>query len=167
MGAWLRLLAREGYRVADVLDRLNRLLLDDATEAADAAARALVAAGGPTDRPGRRTPDRASCSLLDGGGSCRLPTAARRPLHPRLRRAPAAAAARPDGTVRAVAEPQTLLGVVEDATYTSETFELRSGDTLLLRHGRGHRAAQRLPPVRRRGRAGPGAGRVRGPATPS
>ncbi|MZF87779.1 ATP-binding protein, partial [Streptomyces sp. SID5643] len=42
---WLRLLAREGYRVADVLDRLNQLLLDDATEAADAAARALVAAG--------------------------------------------------------------------------------------------------------------------------
>ncbi|WP_399029729.1 SpoIIE family protein phosphatase, partial [Streptomyces sp. 15-116A] len=39
---WLRLLAREGYRVADVLDRLNQLLLDDATEAADAAARALV-----------------------------------------------------------------------------------------------------------------------------
>lgn len=44
---WLRLLAREGYDVADVLDRLNQLLLDDATEAADAAARALVAAGGP------------------------------------------------------------------------------------------------------------------------
>ncbi|MEU2878388.1 ATP-binding protein, partial [Streptomyces sp. NPDC007070] len=43
---WLRLLAREGYGVADVLDRLNQLLLDDATEAADAAARVLAAAGG-------------------------------------------------------------------------------------------------------------------------
>ena len=29
------------------------------------------------------------------------------------------------------ARPQTLLGVVEDETYTSETFELGSGDTLL------------------------------------
>ncbi|MGW2048986.1 beta-ketoacyl synthase N-terminal-like domain-containing protein, partial [Streptomyces sp. NPDC001858] len=36
-------LAREGYRVADVLDRLNQLLLDDATEAADAAAARLRA----------------------------------------------------------------------------------------------------------------------------
>ncbi|BFO21414.1 hypothetical protein SHKM778_78020 [Streptomyces sp. KM77-8] len=49
---WLRLLAREGYRVADVLDRLNQLLLDDATEAADAAARALVAAGARPTAPG-------------------------------------------------------------------------------------------------------------------
>lgn len=57
---WLRLLAREGYDVADVLDRLNQLLLDDATEAADAAARALVAAGDPgsAPTPARR---RASC----------------------------------------------------------------------------------------------------------
>ncbi|NED03350.1 SpoIIE family protein phosphatase, partial [Streptomyces sp. SID6648] len=49
---WLRLLAREQYGVPDVLDRLNQLLLDDATEAADAAARALVAAGGPPVAPG-------------------------------------------------------------------------------------------------------------------
>jgi serine phosphatase RsbU (regulator of sigma subunit) len=33
--------------------------------------------------------------------------------------------------VHTAAQPQTLLGVVEDATYTSDTFELRSGDTLL------------------------------------
>jgi serine phosphatase RsbU (regulator of sigma subunit) len=37
----------------------------------------------------------------------------------------------PDGEVRTAAQPQTLLGVVEDATYTSETIELRSGDSLL------------------------------------
>ncbi|GAA2524528.1 MULTISPECIES: SpoIIE family protein phosphatase [Streptomyces] len=124
---WLRLLAREGYRVADVLDRLNQLLLDDATEAADAAARALVAAGARPTAPGDG-PQTRFLSLLygelvpfDGGVRCTLASAG----HP----LPLLLA--PDGTVRTVAQPQTLLGVVEDATYTSETFELRSGDTLL------------------------------------
>ncbi|MFI6334470.1 SpoIIE family protein phosphatase [Streptomyces sp. NPDC050535] len=124
---WLRLLAREGYEVADVLDRLNRLLLDDATEAADAAARALVAAGGPglgTD-PGPQT---RFLSMLygelvpfDGGVRCTLASAGH-PLPLLLG---------PDGGVREVARPQTLLGVFEDATYVSETFELYPGDTLL------------------------------------
>ncbi|WP_399138095.1 SpoIIE family protein phosphatase [Streptomyces sp. NBUA17] len=124
---WLRLLAREGYGVPDVLDRLNQLLLDDATEAADAAARALVAAGGPPVAPGDG-PQTRFLSLLygelvpfDGGVRCTLASAGH-PLPLLLG---------PDGTVRAVASPQTLLGVVEDATYVSETFELRSGDTLL------------------------------------
>ncbi|MFD3735657.1 SpoIIE family protein phosphatase [Streptomyces sp. NPDC058632] len=127
---WLRLLAREGYRVADVLDRLNQLLLDDATEAADAAARALVAAGARPSAPGDG-PQTRFLSLLygeltlraegDGGARVTLGSAG----HP----LPLLLA--PDGTVRTVARPQTLLGVVEDATYTSETFELRSGDTLL------------------------------------
>ncbi|MFC8866359.1 SpoIIE family protein phosphatase [Streptomyces sp. NPDC057148] len=124
---WLRLLAREEYGVPDVLDRLNQLLLDDATEAADAAARALVAAGGPPVAPGDG-PQTRFLSLLygelvphDGGVRCTLASAGH-PLPLLLG---------PDGTVRTVAEPQTLLGVVEDATYTSETFELRSGDTLL------------------------------------
>ncbi|NNN37004.1 SpoIIE family protein phosphatase [Streptomyces sp. S3(2020)] len=123
---WLRLLAREGYRVADVLDRLNQLLLDDATEAADAAARALIAAGGQSltgDGPQTRF-----LSLLygelapfDGGVRCTLASAGH-PL-PLLLGA--------GGEVRTAARPQTLLGVVEDETYTSETFELRPGDTLL------------------------------------
>ncbi|CAL9455579.1 hypothetical protein SUDANB176_02532 [Streptomyces sp. enrichment culture] len=124
---WLRLLAREGYRVADVLDRLNQLLLDDATEAADAAARALVAAGARPTAPGDG-PQTRFLSLLygelvpfDGGVRCTLASAG----HP----LPLLLA--PDGTVRTVAQPQTLLGVVEDAAYTGETFELRSGDTLL------------------------------------
>ncbi|MFI7391780.1 SpoIIE family protein phosphatase [Streptomyces tendae] len=124
---WLRLLAREQYGVPDVLDRLNQLLLDDATEAADAAARALVAAGGPPVAPGDG-PQTRFLSLLygelvpfDGGVRCTLASAGH-PLPLLLG---------PDGTVSAVACPQTLLGVVEDATYTSETFELRSGDTLL------------------------------------
>ncbi|MEU3945362.1 ATP-binding SpoIIE family protein phosphatase [Streptomyces sp. NPDC029526] len=124
---WLRLLAREGYRVADVLDRLNQLLLDDATEAADAAARALVAAGARPTAPGDG-PQTRFLSLLygelvpvDGGVRCTVASAG----HP----LPLLLA--PDGIVRTVARPQTLLGVVEDAAYGSDSFELRSGDTLL------------------------------------
>ncbi|MFG3072609.1 SpoIIE family protein phosphatase [Streptomyces sp. NPDC048225] len=124
---WLRLLAREQYGVPDVLDRLNQLLLDDATEAADAAARALVAAGGPPVAPGDG-PQTRFLSLLygelvpvRGGVRCTLASAGH-PLPLLLG---------PDGAVSTVACPQTLLGVVEDATYVSETFELRSGDTLL------------------------------------
>ncbi|MFF5981621.1 SpoIIE family protein phosphatase [Streptomyces olindensis] len=124
---WLRLLAREGYRVADVLDRLNQLLLDDATEAADAAARALVAAGARPTPPGDG-PQTRFLSLLygelvpfDGGVRCTVASAGH-PL-PLLLGA--------GGEVHSCAQPQTLLGVVEDATYSSETFELRSGDTLL------------------------------------
>uniref|UniRef100_A0AAU2A6V2 SpoIIE family protein phosphatase n=1 Tax=Streptomyces sp. NBC_00093 TaxID=2975649 RepID=A0AAU2A6V2_9ACTN len=145
---WLRLLAREGYRVADVLDRLNQLLLDDATETADAAARALVAAEGrpavpavvsagsagsagcgvsAAVRPGEG-PQTRFLSLLygelapfDGGVHCTLASAGH----------PLPLVLRANGEVLTVAEPQTLLGVVEDETYTSESFELRPGDSLL------------------------------------
>ncbi|MDW4906101.1 ATP-binding SpoIIE family protein phosphatase [Streptomyces sp. ADMS] len=147
---WLRLLAREGYRVADVLDRLNQLLLDDATETADAAARALVAADGrpavpavpavpagsvvsavpgvlAAVRPGEG-PQTRFLSLLygelapfDGGVRCTLASAGH----------PLPLVLRAGGEVGTVAQPQTLLGVVEDETYTSESFELRPGDTLL------------------------------------
>ncbi|WP_055489963.1 SpoIIE family protein phosphatase [Streptomyces sp. TP-A0356] len=124
---WLRLLAREGYAVPDVLDRLNQLLLDDATEASDAAARALIAAGTPVpvahDGPHARFLSLLYGELVpfDGGVRCTL-AAAGHPLPLLLG---------PDGDVRAVAQPQTLLGVVEDVTYTCETFELHPGDTLL------------------------------------
>ncbi|MER6683278.1 SpoIIE family protein phosphatase [Streptomyces olivaceoviridis] len=124
---WLRLLAREGYRVADVLDRLNQLLLDDATEAADAAARALVAVGGRPLATGEG-PQTRFLSLLygeltpyDGGVRCTLASAGH----------PLPLVLSPDGTVRTAARPQTLLGVVEDETYTSETLDLRPGDSLL------------------------------------
>ncbi|ELS53125.1 SpoIIE family protein phosphatase [Streptomyces viridochromogenes] len=120
---WLRLLAREGYRVADVLDRLNQLLLDDATEAADAAARALVGPVPPGDGPQTRFLSLLYGELtpVDDGVRCTLASAGH-PL-PLLLGA--------GGEVHTAAQPQTLLGVVEDATYTSETFQLRSGDTLL------------------------------------
>lgn len=124
---WLRLLAREGYRVAEVLDRLNQLLLDDATEAADAAARALVAAGARPAAPGDG-PQSRFLSLLygelipfPGGAHCTLASAGH-PLPLLLG---------PDGSVRTTAQPQTLLGVLDDVAYTSETFRMSSGDTLL------------------------------------
>ncbi|MFI1371129.1 SpoIIE family protein phosphatase [Streptomyces longwoodensis] len=123
---WLRLLAREGYGVADVLDRLNQLLLDDATEAADAAARAFVGPtgpAGPADGPQTRFLSLLYGELVPfpGGVHCTLASAGH-PLPLLLG---------PDGTVRTVAQPQTLLGVVEDVAYTSETCALLSGDSLL------------------------------------
>ncbi|OIJ90906.1 SpoIIE family protein phosphatase [Streptomyces colonosanans] len=124
---WLRLLAREGYAVPDVLDRLNQLLLDDATEASDAAARALVTAGAPVpfadDGPHARFLSLLYGELVpfDGGVRCTV-AAAGHPLPLLLG---------PDGDVRTVAQPQTLLGVVEDVTYTCQTFELHPADTLL------------------------------------
>ncbi|GAA1922136.1 hypothetical protein GCM10009837_54210 [Streptomyces durmitorensis] len=124
---WLRLLAREGYEVAEVLDRLNQLLLDDATEAADAAAAVVAVAGGqglPPDGATSRFLSLLYGELVpmdDGGVRCTVASAGH-PLPLLLS---------PDGTVKAAATPQLLLGVVDYATYTSETFELRTGDTLL------------------------------------
>ncbi|KRD24571.1 MULTISPECIES: SpoIIE family protein phosphatase [unclassified Streptomyces] len=120
---WLRLLAREGYGVADVLDRLNQLLLDDATEAADAAARAFVGPAGPGDGPQTRF-----LSLLygelapfEGGVRCTLASAGH----------PLPLVLGPDGAVATAGRPQTLLGVVEDVVYTCDSLELRPGDSLL------------------------------------
>ncbi|MFJ8074990.1 SpoIIE family protein phosphatase [Streptomyces sp. NPDC096176] len=122
---WLRLLAREGYEVGQVLDRLNGLLLDDAMEAAEAAALLVTGGHGPG------LPDSRFLSLLygevvpspsgDGGARCTLASAGH-PLPLLLR---------PDGTVCALAEPQVLLGVVDDVAYQSHTFRLEPGDTLL------------------------------------
>ncbi|MER7109739.1 ATP-binding SpoIIE family protein phosphatase [Streptomyces sp. NPDC000229] len=130
---WLRLLAREGHQVGQVLDRLNRLLLDDATEAAEAAASMVAAAG---DLPGGpqppAQPQSRFLSLLygelvplapeDGGGArCTLASAGH-PLPLLLR---------PDGSVTPAAAPQVLLGVVDDVGYESHTFHLAPGETLL------------------------------------
>ncbi|GAA2477416.1 SpoIIE family protein phosphatase [Streptomyces gobitricini] len=130
---WLRLLAREDHQVGQVLDRLNRLLLDDATEAAEAAASMVAAAG---DLPGgpqpAAQPQSRFLSLLygelvplapdEGGGArCTLASAGH-PLPLLLR---------PDGSVTPAAAPQVLLGVVDDVGYESHTFHLAPGDTLL------------------------------------
>ncbi|MEU0097775.1 ATP-binding SpoIIE family protein phosphatase [Streptomyces sp. NPDC006267] len=123
---WLRLLSREGFGVGKVLDRLNRLLLDDAMEAAEAAALMVAAAGGRQLHDGAQP---RFLSLLYGevvplpGGGARCTVAsAGHPLPLLLR---------PDGSVRPAAEPQVLLGVVEDVAYGSQAFDLLPGDTLL------------------------------------
>ncbi|MEV4880553.1 ATP-binding SpoIIE family protein phosphatase [Streptomyces cyaneofuscatus] len=123
---WLRLLSREGFGVGEVLDRLNRLLLDDAMEAAEAAALMVAAAGGQQLHDGSQS---RFLSLLygevvplpDGGVRCTVASAGH-PLPLLLR---------PDGSVRPAAEPQVLLGVVEDVAYESQVFDLAPGDTLL------------------------------------
>ncbi|OKK08692.1 protein phosphatase [Streptomyces sp. CB03234] len=130
---WLRLLAREDHQVGQVLDRLNRLLLDDATEAAEAAASMVAAAG---DLPGGPQPpyqpQARFLSLLygelvplapeDGGGARCTLACAGHPLPLLLR---------PDGSVTPAAAPQVLLGVVDDVGYESHTFHLAPGETLL------------------------------------
>ncbi|MFF8842884.1 SpoIIE family protein phosphatase [Streptomyces sp. NPDC015127] len=125
---WLRLLAREGYQVGQVLDRLNGLLLDDAMEAAEAAALLVTGGHGPGLPDGQHS---RFLSLLygevvpspdgRGGARCTLASAGH-PLPLLLR---------PDGTVTVIAEPQVLLGVVDDVAYQSSTFDLAPGETLL------------------------------------
>ncbi|PZT75015.1 MULTISPECIES: SpoIIE family protein phosphatase [unclassified Streptomyces] len=124
---WLRLLAREGFQAGEVLVRLNRLLLDDAMEAAEAAALMVAAAGGQhsEDNGGQSR----FLSLLygelvplpGGGARCTLASAGH-PLPLLLR---------PDGTVRPAAEPQLLLGLMDDAVYETQSFDLAPGDSLL------------------------------------
>lgn len=143
---WLRLLAREGYRVGEVLDRLNRLLLDDATEAAESASLMVAAAGGPGLPDGAHgQPDGGPGTLPDGGQSrflsllygelMPLPGAGDAPGGVRCTLAsaghPLPLLLRPDGTVLPAAEPQLLLGVDENVAYESRTFDLEPGDTLL------------------------------------
>lgn len=124
---WLRLLAREGFGVGEVLDRLNRLLLDDAMEAAEAAALMVAAAAWSADPGHRAVP-------LPVPAVRRTRTAARRrrALHPGQRfYHPLPLLLRPDGEVRPAAEPQMLLGIFDDVAYESQCFELAPGDSLL------------------------------------
>ncbi|MBW5253931.1 SpoIIE family protein phosphatase [Streptomyces poriferorum] len=123
---WLRLLAREGFQADEVLVRLNRLLLDDAMEAAEAAALMVAAAGGQHSADSGQS---RFLSLLygelvplpGGGARCTLVSAGH-PLPLLLR---------PDGSVRPAAEPQLLLGVMDDAVYETQSFDLAPGDSLL------------------------------------
>ncbi|MCS0638152.1 SpoIIE family protein phosphatase [Streptomyces sp. LP05-1] len=126
---WLRLLAREGHPVGHVLERLNRLLLDESMEAAEAAALVVAAAGG--QEPLAPVQPR-FLSLLygelqplgpeEGGGARCTLACAGHPLPLLLR---------PDGTVTQAASPQLLLGVVDDVRFQSQSFRLAPGDTLL------------------------------------
>ncbi|MFI9154277.1 SpoIIE family protein phosphatase [Streptomyces sp. NPDC053367] len=100
----LRLLAREGLSGPAVLERLNSAILDEG-----ARSRFLTLLYGEL----RPQPD----------GSAELKVVcAGHPLPLRLRQ---------DGTVEAAAEPQPLLGVLEDLELYEETVTLDPGDVLL------------------------------------
>ncbi|MFG3439769.1 SpoIIE family protein phosphatase [Nonomuraea sp. NPDC047897] len=100
----VRLLAKERYTVADILHRLNRTLLEDGEEG-----RFLSLLCGEL------------APLPHGGALCTVACAGHPP--PLLLRA--------DGTVRAVATPQLLLGIEQDVRFFAETFELAPGEVLL------------------------------------
>jgi serine phosphatase RsbU (regulator of sigma subunit)/anti-sigma regulatory factor (Ser/Thr protein kinase) len=114
----LRLLAREGFGVSDVLDRLNKALADEA--AAALVGRTAAWEGGQARflslLYGEITP-----YAPDGGAHCTLASAGH-PLPLLLGR---------DGRVREAAHPQILLGISETPQYTSESFDLSPGDALL------------------------------------
>ncbi|MHA6763195.1 SpoIIE family protein phosphatase [Streptacidiphilus sp. PAMC 29251] len=100
----LRLLAREGLKAPEVLNRLNAAILDEGERS-----RFL------TLLYGEMTPHQ------DGTVELRS-VCAGHPLPLRLR---------PDGTVSAAAVPQPLLGVMEDLELFEETVVLEPGDVLL------------------------------------
>ncbi|WP_399091155.1 SpoIIE family protein phosphatase [Streptomyces sp. BBFR2] len=129
----LRLLARDGFGVGAVLDRLNETMAREAADSVAAVAAAVAAEAGVQSSVGLRDEGEQArfLSLLygeivphpDGSGGVRCTLAsAGHPLPLVLGT---------DGTVRVVAAPQMLLGVVGDATYESEAFDLAPGETLL------------------------------------
>ncbi|MEU8348269.1 ATP-binding SpoIIE family protein phosphatase [Streptomyces sp. NPDC048845] len=136
----VKLLAQEGYGAAGVLRRLNRLLCDHAAQAAKAAAAAAtgtgpgpVAAGAAALVQEEATPMRLVSLLCgelepetgDDGKVLRVRCTVASAGHP------LPLLLRPDGAVRQVAASHVLLGVLDDAEYESETFDLEPGDTLL------------------------------------
>ncbi|MFH8716989.1 SpoIIE family protein phosphatase [Streptomyces zaomyceticus] len=100
----LRLLAREGFGGPAVLERLNAAILDEG-----ARSRFLTLLYGEM-RPQE-----------DGSAILKI-VCAGHPLPLRLR---------PDGSVSSAAEPQPLLGVMEDLELYEETITLDPGDVLL------------------------------------
>lgn len=100
----LRLLAREGFGGAAVLERLNAAILDEG-----ARSRFLTLLYG-------------ELWPLPGGGAELKVVCAGHPLPLRLR---------PDGTVEPAAEPQPLLGVMDDLELYEQRVVLDPGDVLL------------------------------------
>jgi serine phosphatase RsbU (regulator of sigma subunit)/anti-sigma regulatory factor (Ser/Thr protein kinase) len=122
----LRILAREGHDVADVVGRLNELILEES-----ARGRFLTLLHGELTVVGADG-DEDEGTLFDEGGaenprpSVRLRlVSAGHPLPLLLRKTD------PDGVPEPVAEPQPLLGVMGDLTYTAQTASLFPGDVLL------------------------------------
>ncbi|MFI6888228.1 Stage II sporulation protein E (SpoIIE) [Streptosporangium canum] len=99
----LRLLAREGYGVAAVLDRLNQAILDEGERA-----RFLTLLHGEI----KPVPNGLDVWMVSAG-------------HPEALRL------RPTGVVETVVTSQSLLGVFPEATFKAEVVHLDPGDVLL------------------------------------
>ncbi|WP_440100285.1 PP2C family protein-serine/threonine phosphatase [Streptosporangium sp. H16] len=99
----LRLLSREGYGVAAVLDRLNQAILEEGERA-----RFLTLLHGEI----KPVPTGLDVAMVSAG-------------HPEALRL------RPSGVVEAVVTSQSLLGVFPEATFKAELVHLDPGDVLL------------------------------------
>ncbi|MEU3541304.1 SpoIIE family protein phosphatase [Streptomyces paromomycinus] len=130
----LRLLARDGFGVGEVLDRLNKTMAREAADSVAAVTAAVAAAGSglePSVELRAEGEQTRFLSLLYGeiephadgtaGARCTLASAGH----------PLPLVLGTDGAVRIAAAPQMLVGVVEDTSYESESFELAPGETLL------------------------------------
>jgi len=123
----LRILAREGHDVADVVGRLNELILEES-----ARGRFLTLLHGEITVLGETDDTDGAGTLFAGGGGegtgpvvqLRLVSAGH-PLPLLLR------AGDPSGVPQPAAEPQPLLGVMGDLSYTAQTASLFPGDLLL------------------------------------
>jgi serine phosphatase RsbU (regulator of sigma subunit) len=104
----LRLLAREGRSPVSVVERVNQAVLEEGEMAGDAGRFITLLYGELEPRP-------------DGSAQLVL-VCAGHPLPLVLRR---------DGSVRAAATPQPLLGVLEQPEFYAEDVELHAGEVLL------------------------------------
>jgi serine phosphatase RsbU (regulator of sigma subunit)/anti-sigma regulatory factor (Ser/Thr protein kinase) len=107
----LRILAGEGYGIAAVLDRLNRLLLDGGGGSFITLIHGEI----------HTAPDGVRLSLVCAG----------HPLPLLLKAAAAEAGAEPAPQPEPAAEPQPLLGVIQDQTFVAQDVRLDPGDLLL------------------------------------
>ena len=143
----LRILAREGHDVADVVGRLNQLILEEGPRArfitllhgeltvlapcATAAHAAADPGAAPPVVAGRNPAVR--MKLVSAGHPLplllRAQHAAASPPHGPAAAAPAATAAA--ALPQPAAEPQPLLGVLGDLCFTAQTVDLFPGDLLL------------------------------------
>ena len=105
----LRLLAREGRSPVSVVERLNQAVLEEGELAGDAGRFITLLYGEVEPRP-------------DGSAQLVM-VCAGHPLPLILRQ---------DGSVRAAANPQPLLGVLPDPTLYAEDVELGAGEVLLV-----------------------------------